>query len=201
MYGARYQCCPVDLQPGCYDPCGWRNATFAVYSSPDLVTWHLESTDIFPIVSDPASPHSNTRNAYFEPCVLYSPSSDHYVLWYLNTNTKAVAVSDSPTGPFESVSWNVGLPEGSDAYFWVDEVTGATYVKHNGPPPQGETRGAHYVSRLTPDLLSVAPNATSPAMMVPALPVPPYYQGAWPACSEGGGMFNVGSTWVVMAGA
>lgn len=202
LYGARYQCCPVAEQPACYQSCGWRNATFAVYSSPDLTTWHLESDDIFPIVSDPASPHSNTRNAYFEPCVLYSASADHYALWFLNTNTKAVAVSDSPTGPFESVSWDSGLAQGSDSYFWVDDTVSppVTYVKHNGPPPPGEVRGAHYVSRLAPDLLSVLPNATSDAMMVPALPVPPYYQGKWPECSEGGGMFHVNGTWVVMAG-
>ena len=117
MYGARYQCCPVDEQPACYSPCGWRNATFAVYSSPDLETWHLESADIFPVISgDPDGPHSNTRNAYFEPCVMYSEAADHYVLWYLNTNTKATAVSDSPTGPFESVAWSLPLAQGSDSY-------------------------------------------------------------------------------------
>ena len=201
MYGARYQCCPVDEQPACYQPCGWRNATFAVYSSPDLTTWHLESGSIFPIVTDPDSPHSNTRNAYFEPCVMYSAAADHYALWFLNTNTKAVAVSDSPTGPFESVTWDVGLHQGSDSYFWQDanDPAGTTYVKHNGPPPPGEIRGSHYVSRLAPDLLSVLPNASSDAMMVPAEPVPPAYQGSWPQCSEGGGLFSQGGRWFVMA--
>ena len=202
LYGARYLCCPVDEQPGCYSPCGWRNTTFAVYSSADLETWHLESDDIFPIVSaDPDGPHSNTRNAYFEPCVLYSAAADHYVLWFLNANTKAVAVSDSPTGPFESVSWDVGLAQGSDSYFWQDanDPANAVYVKHNGPPPPGEVRGAHYVSELAPDLLSLLPNRTSQAMMVPALPVPPAYQGSWPECSEGGGIFAQGGRWYVMA--
>lgn len=200
LYGAHYQCCPVSDQPGCYNPCGWRNTTFAVYSSFDMNVWHLESLNIFPIVTDPSSPHSNTQKAYFEPCGMYSAAADHYVLWFLIENTKAVAVSDSPIGPFESVSWDIGLPQGSDAYFWTDPVTSVTYMKHNGPPPPGEDRGAHYVSQLSPDLLSIVPNATSPAMMVPALPVPPYYQGAWPSCSEGGGMFSINSTYFVMAG-
>ena len=202
LYGARYQCCPVDEQPGCYQSCGWRNTTFAVYSSRDLETWHLESDNIFPIISAPG-PHSNAQNAYFEPCVLYSKSSDHYALWFLLEFTKGVAVSDSPTGPFESVSWDVGLQQGSDSYFWLDQndPAGTVFVKHNGPPPVGETRGAHYVSQLSPDLLSFVPNKTSSAMMVPALPVPPAYQGSWPSCSEGGGIFAVDGRWFVMAAA
>ena len=203
MYGARYQCCAVAEQPGCYQKCGWRNTTFAVYSSPDLETWHLESADIFPVISgDPDGPHSNTRNAYFEPCVMYSAAADHYVLWYLNENTKATAVSDSPTGPFESVAWSLPLAQGSDSYFWMDtnDPARTVYVKHNGPPPPGEARGAHYVSQLTPDLLGIVPGVTSNAMLVPALPVPPAFQGAWPACSEGGGIFAQGGRWYVMAG-
>lgn len=112
LYGARYQCCAVEEQPACYSPCGWRNATYAVYSSPDLETWHLESDNLLPIATDPDSPHSNLVTAYFEPCVLYSKAADHFVLWFLTENTKAVAVSDSPTGPFESVSWNTGLASG-----------------------------------------------------------------------------------------
>lgn len=92
-------------------------------------------------------------------------------------------------------------PPGSDSYFWQDQDDPAAtvYVKHNGAPPPGETRGAHYVSQLTPDLLALVPNATSPAMMVPATPTPPEYQGKWPECSEGGGIFKAGGRWYVMA--
>ena len=201
LYGARYQCCPVSEQPACYSPCGWRNATYAVYSSDDLEVWHLENDNLLPISTDPDSPHSNTVTAYFEPCVLYSKAADHYVLWFLTTNTKAVAVSDSPIGPFESVSWDTGLAQGSDSYFWQDQddPLGTVYVKHNGAPPPGENRGAHFVSQLSPDLLSFLPNKTSAAMMVPALPVPPAYQGNWPSCSEGGGIFKRDGLWYVMA--
>jgi len=164
------------------------------------VAWHLESDNLLPIATSPDSPHSNTRTAYFEPCVLYSQAADHYVLWFLTENTKAVAVSDSPTGPFESVDWDTGLAQGSDSYFWrdSDDAAGTYYVKHNGPPPPGEKRGAHYVSQLSPDLLSIV--ASSPAMMVPALPVPPAFQGSWPSCSEGGGIFKYQGRWYVMAG-
>jgi hypothetical protein len=201
LYGARYQCCPVDEQPACYQTCGWRNATFAVYSSPDLETWHLESDNLLPVATDPNSPHSNANVAYFEPCALYSKSSDHYALWFLTANTKAVAVSDSPIGPFESVTWDTGLAQGSDSYFWQDQddPAGTWYVKHNGPPPPGDNRGTHYVSKLAPDLLSFVPGATSAPMSVPAEPVPPAYQGSWPSCSEGGGMFKHAGRWYVMA--
>lgn len=197
LYGARYQCCPVSEQPECYDPCGYRNATFAVYSSHDLEVWHLENDNLFPIMTDPTSPHSNVKQAYFEPCVMYSPAADHYALWFLYLDTKAVAVSDSPLGPFESVSWDMGMEVGSDAYFWTENATGTVYVKHNGDAVDG--LGSHYVSRLSPDLLSV--EATSAPMSVPALPVPPYYQGKWPTCSEGGGIFQGSNMmWYVMAG-
>ncbi len=35
--------------------------------------------------------------------------------------------------------------------------------------------------------------------MVPALPVPPEYQGNWPSCSEGGGIFKHDNFWYVQA--
>ena len=37
--------------------CGWRNMTYAVYSSPDLVTWSKVSMSILPIMTDYASPY------------------------------------------------------------------------------------------------------------------------------------------------
>ena len=46
----------------------------------------------------------------------------------------------------------------------------------------------------------MVPGATSAALMVPALPVPPFFQGNWPTCSEGGGIFSAGGKWFVMAG-
>ena len=70
LYGARYQCCPVSEQPACYQTCGWRDATFAVYSSPDLQAWHLENGNLMPVMTDPDLPHWNRNNAYFEPCAL-----------------------------------------------------------------------------------------------------------------------------------
>jgi hypothetical protein len=76
LYGARYQCCPVAEQPQCYSPCGWRNATYAVYSSPDLQAWTLESDNILPVATDNTSQFFNGRTAYFEPAVIYSPQYD-----------------------------------------------------------------------------------------------------------------------------
>jgi hypothetical protein len=200
----------------CLSSCGWYNSTIAVYSSPDLERWHLESDNILPVATNATSPYFNQHTAYFEPCVIYSPTARHYALWFLviqpmcivtppcpQMNTKAVAVASSPVGPFEVVSWDVGLPIGSDLYLWTDTTDPAnptTYLKHNGPPPPGETRAAHYVSQLSADLLSVVPGATSPAMMIPALPVPPFFQGDWPTCSEGGGIFSAGGRWFVMGG-
>ena len=118
-----------------------------------------------------------------------------------NFFTKAVAVSSSPIGPFEVYSWDSGLKTGSDSYFWTDEATSTTYVKHNGPGRtiNGSDIGGHYVSQLTPDLLGVVPNATSEVLLPPWDPLPPYYQGHV-GCSEGGGLFEHHGRWFVMAG-
>jgi len=126
LTAVRYQCCDVSGQPTCYVTCGWFNMTIAIYSSPDLEVWHLESESILPVATQPGN-YSNTHTSYMEPCVMYSEAADHYVLWFLmiqpfcvvtppcpQANTKAVAVASSPTGPFEVVTWDVGLPIGSD---------------------------------------------------------------------------------------
>jgi hypothetical protein len=105
-----------------------------------------------PIMTDPTSPHSNTRNAYFEPCVLYSASADHYALWFLSTNTKAVAVSDSPIGPFESVSWDTGLAQ--------------VRRGRRGPGRGGGWRMARH---LAPSRMRLQASPTPPARRAPTL--------------------------------
>jgi len=189
----------VSQQPQCYSPCGWYNTTFAVYSSPDLLNWTPLSFNIFPMMTDPKSKLNSTYVAYFEPCVLYNAKYDNYVLWFDHPNTKGTAVSSSPIGPFATASWDVGLPAGSDAYFWTDDATGHTYVKHNGQATPS-LRYAHYVSQLNDEWDGILPGATSNAMLPPAVPIPPYYQGNWPDCTEGGGMFSYLKKWYVMAG-
>jgi hypothetical protein len=131
--------------------------------------------------------------------VLYNAKYDHYVLWFNHPYTKGSAIGKSPVGPFTLMSWDVGLPMGSDGYFWTDQTNGNTYIKYNGKDVSSSLT-AHYVSLLTDDWLGVVPGATSNPMVPPAYPIPPFYEGEWPECSEGGGMFSYGGKWYVMMG-
>ena len=114
LYVARYRCCPNSMQPQCYQPCSLTGVTVGVYSSTDLSdgSWVPETADAFPAMSNTSSPRSNAHVSYMEPTVFYSPSANHYVLW-LGVESgelkgqRVVAVSKSPIGPFELVSWGV----------------------------------------------------------------------------------------------
>src|SRR6185437_2711255 len=93
-------------------PCGWYNTTFAVYSSPDLVSWTLESDNIMPEMTQPGPYNSSSVNSYFEPAVLFNEATGRYVLWFCLaldaldfspniTLPRGIAVSESPLGPFK----------------------------------------------------------------------------------------------------
>ena len=48
--------------------CGWRNATIAAWSSPDLSAWTLEGLNILPVLTSNSSVYSSEYMAIFEPC-------------------------------------------------------------------------------------------------------------------------------------
>ena len=57
------------------------------------------------------------------------------------------------------------------------------------------------MTQLTSDWLSVNPNASSAPVFPPAKPVPPKFDGTFPGCTEGGGVFERQGKWYLMFGA
>eukprot|EP01079_Euglenida_sp_SAG-EU17-18_P004528 gene4528-4756_t len=174
LYGVRYQPCkepdatcyvtggnlgppeypagPLDCSDSGPRPgglcCGWRGMTFAVYSSPDLLDWVLESTDALPAMSDPASPHSSSLSMMNSPFVLRSPATGLYVMWFqhvlrtsnstagIATGAKAVATSAHPAGPFTVHRWSTspasaGFLSSTGHSLWMSR-DGSAYMAHNG---------------------------------------------------------------------
>eukprot|EP01060_Flectonema_neradi_P022606 TRINITY_DN30853_c0_g1_i1.p1 TRINITY_DN30853_c0_g1~~TRINITY_DN30853_c0_g1_i1.p1 ORF type:complete len:357 (+),score=43.80 TRINITY_DN30853_c0_g1_i1:53-1123(+) len=198
VYGTRYQACPQSDQKFCYEwgsnitwpMCGWRNMTFSIYSSSDLVSWKLESANAVPEMVT-GTVINNRNMAFFEPAVVYNKKNNNYVMWFVMTQDgdhggQGVAVSDSPTGPF-ILDKHAGYPvttmnRSADLYLYQDDDEDQTaYLKHNmnGKPP------ANYVSRLSPDYRSVVETSA------------PIENGTY---YEGGGIFKRGNTWYVMFG-
>lgn len=117
--------------------CGWRNATIAAWSSPDLVTWRKEGLNVLPLATaNPASPLSSNWGAIFEPCGVYNRLTDSWTLFFLRDGyTLASAVARTPAGPFSVLQWTVPVPGFKtivDFYFWQDVASGRLLMKHNG---------------------------------------------------------------------
>lgn len=198
LYGTKYQPCGetpsgVGNESSCYFFCGWRNMTYAVYSSPNLSqnSWTLESDNVLPdIVNHPSVNHSTS--AFFEPSVIYNEITKMYVMWFIIQNNlrphigvrgQGVATSKSPIGPFHYVGVPpiADQPPSADLYLWVDSDTQKAYMKHNvGPAPNG-----NLVSLLNDDYTSI--NRTSG----------PIENGTY---YEGGGIFKRNGSWFVMFG-
>lgn len=141
---------------------------------------------------------------------MYSPSAKHYALWLgieagSLKGQRAVAVSKSPIGPFEPVSWGVaGLHTGNQFEFWQEEATGTVYAAINMKP--GFPDMPLEVVQLSPDLLSVVPNRTSGPIRAPAdawKPVLPHSDQGEKSINrlEGGGIFEHKGKWFLMSGA
>ena len=153
LFGAHYQPC-AEPNDDCYsgppgEPvcskvgwvpegtcCGWRNATIAAWSSPDLATWRKEGLDILPLATaDPASPLSSNYGAIFEPCGVYNRLTGFWSLFFLRDGyTLARAVARTAAGPFSVLQWTVPVPGFStivDFYFW-QRLDGSLIMKHNG---------------------------------------------------------------------
>jgi hypothetical protein len=140
LFGAHYQPCaepnndcysgppgePVCSQVGWVPEgtcCGWRNATIASWSSPDLVTWRKEGLNILPLATaDPASPLSSNYGAIFEPCGVFNRKTQFWTLFFLRDGyTLASAVARTAAGPFSVLQWDVpiaGFDRIVDFYFW-----------------------------------------------------------------------------------
>eukprot|EP01060_Flectonema_neradi_P014238 TRINITY_DN20944_c0_g1_i1.p1 TRINITY_DN20944_c0_g1~~TRINITY_DN20944_c0_g1_i1.p1 ORF type:complete len:359 (+),score=67.08 TRINITY_DN20944_c0_g1_i1:132-1208(+) len=196
LYGTRYQPCPKCDQKYCYEwgsnitwpLCGWRNTTFALYTSRDLMNWTMVSENVLPeLVNHPKI--NNTNMAFFEPAVIYNKKNNNYVLWFVTqlhggNGGQGVAYSSSPEGPFvidDHDGYPVTTMKGSADVYLYQQPNGDAYIKHNwyGTSP------ANYVSKLSEDYRSVIQTSE------------PIANGTY---YEGGGIFERNNTWYVMFG-
>ena len=201
MYGNRYTCVPNNVT--CFGKVF--GTTFAVYSSPDLQAWTLNTSCIFPQQESGPWKSNGTLHGYAEPVVLYNKKYDHYVLWFGSGFPASPdvhhwsAVSKSPIGPFVMVldpalpHWPVtGQFPGSQMDFWVDSraslpeheawmhhnIAGSNASKNNG------THGGQAITKLTDDFL----HATTEYVTI---------SGTF---LEGGAVFERRGQWYMMAG-
>lgn len=123
------------------------NNRFRVYSSADLEHWQFEGE----LIQDQPS------GVFYRPYVVHNAATGKYVLWcnwypQLWDGFMAVAVSDTPVGPFRLVSLDIKLSQaahqpGDGSLFVDDDGTGYFIYTVIG---QGHSVR---VERLTPDYL------------------------------------------------
>ncbi|MGF1483356.1 MAG: family 43 glycosylhydrolase [Opitutales bacterium] len=104
-----------------------RHAGLNCYSSSDLLNWTFESA-VLPASTDPAH-DLYFNNILDRPHVLYNRATGQYVMWmkvvqgiFKKQQKSAVAVADSPTGPFtyQGSFLPCGIASG-DANFFVED--------------------------------------------------------------------------------
>ena len=123
------------------------NNRFRVYSSPDLEHWTFEGE----LLKSPPD------GVHYNPSVVYNPRTHKYVLWYnwyprLWDGQVAVAVSDTPVGPFTIVNTRVKVTQaeqrpGAGTLFVDDDGVG--YYIYTAIAQDHAVR----VERLSPDFL------------------------------------------------
>ena len=112
--------------------CGWQDNNFSAYSSSDLQTWKLESSNMVP--------DRPRGGANFRPKILRNKAGT-YVMWY-NFQPPApnipgyytVATSPTSTGPYSILheQVNVSMPLNGDFNLFVDEDDDrAGYIVYN----------------------------------------------------------------------
>jgi hypothetical protein len=135
------------------------NNRFRVYSSPDLEHWTFEGE----LLKSPPD------GIHYCPSVVYNSRTHKYILWYnwyprLWDGQVAVAVSDTPIGPFTIVNLRVQLTQaeqrpGAGTVFVDDDGTGYYIYSATGALPDSKNGTAPpdhsvRVERLTPDFLA-----------------------------------------------
>jgi hypothetical protein len=124
-----------------------------VYSSRDLMNWTNEGIVLPATPEDPESP-LHPSNVLERPKVLYNAQTQQYVMWVKSEDADytwghaLVAVSDSPTGPFEIVSSQRPWLDRKFGDFALYQEDGRAYAVI----ATGKDR-VLYVYRLTPDFL------------------------------------------------
>ncbi|KAJ1461214.1 hypothetical protein M885DRAFT_558880 [Pelagophyceae sp. CCMP2097] len=167
LYGVRYVCAP---SPACHaggncnrtDIRVWRNMTFGVAKSTDLMHWNVLSYDVLPEMR--SGPFPNTEFAWFMPTAAWaadaSADGSVFALWfYIDEVSRGVATAKTPMGPFSVVHYAVpNLQLGSDLFLWRGAF-GGYFAKHNGGCHQGISPPAKgsgvCVSRLSANLTDI----------------------------------------------
>lgn len=186
MYGTVYEHCH-QAAPTCDGVCGYYNNTFSLYTSPDLVTWTLITTNILPgIVKDHATV------SYWMANVGYNQQTGIYVMNYwdgkygFRDSQVGMAISKDPEGPFQIVTpitLKGAAVISSTTNLFIDSKNNA-WLRYN-------TRDAplrHVVELLTPDWL----NTTGQFATIYIKNDYPWY--------EGGGMFERNGLYYIILG-
>jgi hypothetical protein len=184
LYGTVYEACE---QQGaiCDGKCGYLGNLFAAYSSPDLMTWTLESANVLPALAA-----DNDRVSYWEANVAYNTRTSLFVMVYWSghfgfvNNSLAVATSPSAAGPFVPVVPIAlrGATVVSDTVALFVDDDGTAYARYNTI----DLPRRHVIERLTPDWM----NSTGEFAVIFEKPDFPWM--------DGGGLFKRGSLYYTM---
>lgn len=128
------------------------------YSSSDLVSWKYEGV-VLPSTSGRPPFDLDTGNVIERPKVLFNPTTKKFVMWFhVDSKTYSyaragVAVSDSPTGPFQYLySINPNGNSSRDLTVFQDEDHQAYLVYAS------EENKTMHICKLTEDYLLPSPN-------------------------------------------
>ncbi|CAF1631585.1 unnamed protein product, partial [Rotaria magnacalcarata] len=152
MYGTVYGECHQSTTT-CDGVCGYRNNTFALYISSDLVNWTLISNNIVPEVTK-----DNYYINYWIPNVGYNHRTKQYVMIYWSSrygfknSLVALAVSSTPFGPFVNVpplemQGAKVISETTNLFVDDDNTAYVRYHAHDEP-------WRHVVEKLSPDWMT-----------------------------------------------
>ncbi len=123
------------------------------YSSCDLLNWHFEGVVLKPVTDDPES-DLHPSKVIERPKVVYNAHTGKFVMWFhcesadYSKAAAGVAISDSPTGPFEYLgSFRPNNAMSRDQTLFVDD-DGVCYQICSS-----EDNQTIHINRLTDDYL------------------------------------------------
>ena len=142
----------------------FKNAGFAVYSSPDLMNWKYHGTYCRP-VDDPAHPLYDQTAITARPKLIRARGTGKFVVLFQlcqsmvpnRTNVTAVAVADKPEGPYQ---WHGflqcdGQPvQGSDTAVFTDDDGTQYFISGFMNPDGSGFNVSDVLYQLAPDCLS-----------------------------------------------
>jgi hypothetical protein len=147
IVGTRYR--PECLNLPCGDPgaCKFWGNTYASYSSPDLVNWHLENPNLLAAAAGLPDPN---KTAYFVPQMTWCAATKLYILVFELPPIFYTAVATTPAGPFVNATvLMVNNGWSSQIGVFVDPATNDGYVRFNNG--SGASGGGNWVVPLSDD--------------------------------------------------